>query len=196
MVGIGAAMVVINLDKIALTEASREILARITDFTPLLRRIGEACEKFWVNKFRAEGPGWKPLQPATLARRRKEGAGAKILRDEGRLFASLEDAISSEGGVFELSSHHLAIGTNLKYAAIHQTGGTIHHSKRYTRSRALGSAASIVGGMFTAGLSHGQRRANSISTTKIPARPFLPTPEEATSFIEPVIERYFKGLPE
>ena len=37
-----------------------------------------------------EGPGWKELAPATLAKRRKQGREAKMLRDSGVMMMSLE----------------------------------------------------------------------------------------------------------
>ncbi len=39
------------------------------------------------DKFDQEGPGWAPLSPSTLAKRR--GASAQILQDTGRLAASI-----------------------------------------------------------------------------------------------------------
>ena len=37
-----------------------------------------------------EGPGWPELAPATLAKRRKKGVEAKMLRDTGVMMMSLE----------------------------------------------------------------------------------------------------------
>lgn len=39
--------------------------------------------------FNAEGPGWQPLAAATLAMRRRNGRGAKILQDTGMAARSI-----------------------------------------------------------------------------------------------------------
>lgn len=56
---------------------------------------------------------WKDLSPITLARRRKAGAGAKKLRDTGRLFGSIKPIYTS---------NKAEVGTNLIYASTHQVG--------------------------------------------------------------------------
>ena len=113
-------MITINLDKLPLSAAARDVLDDLTDFTPLLQRLARGCEKLWEEKFDAQGPGWAPLSEVTLKRRRKAGKGAVILKDDGRLFASLESASTDEDGIYSLDSTHLTIGTNLKYASAHQ----------------------------------------------------------------------------
>ncbi|HIB69706.1 MAG TPA: hypothetical protein EYO33_32670 [Phycisphaerales bacterium] len=114
-------MIVFDLDSLPLTKKARKLLEVLEDFTPLLNRLAVAAQGIWTRKFRAEGPGWAPLSEATLLRRKKEGEGAQILRDTGRLFQSLTDS-ASEGSVFKLDSTTLEIGTNLEYAAVHQDG--------------------------------------------------------------------------
>lgn len=68
--------------------------------------------------FRAQGrPNkWKPLKQTTIDRRRKEGRGAKILQDNGRLKQSI---------VYKASNNDVEIGTNVEYARIHNEGGTV-----------------------------------------------------------------------
>lgn len=63
------------------------------------------------------GALWRPLKPATIAKRRKgKGAGsAKPLLDTGRLRNSITKRLRGNSGV--------EIGTNVVYAAIHQFGG-------------------------------------------------------------------------
>ena len=114
-------MITIDLDDVALNKETEAILASLDDLTPLLKALGSAAHGIWNEKFRREGPGWQPLADVTLAKRRKNGRGAEILKDDGKLFASLTDS-ASEGSVYELSSKALTIGTNLEYAAVHQFG--------------------------------------------------------------------------
>ena len=63
----------------------------------------------------ASGKGWKPLRPATLARRRKGPGvgGVRILQDTGRLKSSI---------VAESNRDEAIAGTNTLYAATHQFG--------------------------------------------------------------------------
>lgn len=114
-------MITIDLNQQALSEEVEALLAGLKDFTPLLKRLGTAAHEIWSEKFRSQGPGWQPLAEVTLAKRRKNGRGAEILKDGGQLFASLTDS-ASEGSVYELSSKALTIGTNFEYAAVHQFG--------------------------------------------------------------------------
>jgi len=56
---------------------------------------------------------WRPLSPLTLRLRRKRGKGAEILRDTGRLAASItHNVVGNEAHV----------GSNVRYGRHHQTG--------------------------------------------------------------------------
>ena len=94
-----------------------------SDFTPLMTEFGIQVSQIWTSIFRKQGdPKWVELSERTLRQRRKEGKGAQILRDEGRLFNSL--TTRSAGTVYNLTPLSLEIGTNLEYAAVHQLGST------------------------------------------------------------------------
>lgn len=64
--------------------------------------------------FKRQGPGWQPLKPRTLLRRRQLGKGAKILQDTGRL--------KNSQVVQRKTSDTVEMGSNLVYAATHQYG--------------------------------------------------------------------------
>lgn len=113
-------MILIDLNAVELTKEAEKLLGELKDFTPILKRIANATEALITQTFRAEGPGWVPLSEATLDQRPNAGAGAKILRDTGRLFQSL--ASSTDGSIYELTDNLLVYGTNLEYAAVHQFG--------------------------------------------------------------------------
>ena len=115
------AFVEIALDDKLFKAELRAYEKQFQDFTPLLSELGSQTYVLWRNIFKAEGPGWAPLSDKTLARRRKKGRGAKILRDEGRLFNSLISQFG-EGAVYKLEKRTLTAGTNLPYAAVHQYG--------------------------------------------------------------------------
>jgi phage gpG-like protein len=73
----------------------------------------------WIQKnFQQEGKlvgGWKPLSPATIAQRRKKGAGAKILQDTGQLRSRWKKQWTSkfakvQSGVPYSEIHHKGLG--------------------------------------------------------------------------------------
>lgn len=91
------------------------------DFKPALKTCGLYMYKSVVRTFGSGGHGmWKPLSPATIARRRKHSN--MPLQDTGRLRRS----VTGMGGdsVYELTNTYLVIGTNVEYAAVHQYGHT------------------------------------------------------------------------
>lgn len=119
----------ISLDDSQFVTAFTRFKAHFDDFSPLLEELGIQVYGFWAKKFRAQGPGWAPLAESTLARRRQQGKGAQILRDEGRLFNSLV-AKFGEGAVYKVSPVSLEMGTNLEYASVHDSGSPSRHIPR------------------------------------------------------------------
>lgn len=92
------------------------IAKRVKDIDPLLDEIGASLETSTQQRFEAatdpEGKPWKRLAAATIAIR---GSGAQILRWKGELYDSVTHAVAPGSGV--------RVGTNRKYARIHQLGG-------------------------------------------------------------------------
>lgn len=66
----------------------------------------------------ATGRAWKPTGGLALLSRAGSGGGAKTLRDTGRLQQSLAAAP-------RVTRDTVSIGSNVRYARIHQEGGTI-----------------------------------------------------------------------
>lgn len=85
--------------------------------TMLFSKIGQSILTDLKIKQKREqdpsGKSWKPLSPATLKVRAKQGSGAKILRDTGAMFLSLNQKPTS-------TSVTIGFGTN--YAKSHQLG--------------------------------------------------------------------------
>lgn len=77
--------------------------------------------------FKEEGPGWAPLSPVTIAKRRKgtaQGAGLaeiRILQDTGTLRASVTAPMHPQG-IRKKTTWTLEVGTRTKYAKYHQYG--------------------------------------------------------------------------
>jgi phage virion morphogenesis protein len=82
----------------------------------LLQIAGQVMRSSIEHTFRDQGSpagSWPRLAPSTL-KRGKGGGGRKILIQSGRLKNSI---------TYLVNGNMLTIGTNLRYAAIHQVGG-------------------------------------------------------------------------
>ena len=79
-----------------------------------------------INKnFKQQGrpSAWQPLKPATIARRRMGGKGAKILLDTGRLRASATRFHEGAPNTTTKIERQFAVfGSTLEYAATHHFG--------------------------------------------------------------------------
>lgn len=144
------------------------------DTSALMRDVAAAMLFSVQRRFEQEtapdGSKWAPHAPRTAKARasRKTRGNApvtpKLLRDTNRLYKS----ITAESG-----SSDAAVGTNLDYAAIHQTGGTItqYPQSRQVKFRKVGNqtrfAKKAHKRAFTKPVTYGQR------TIVIPARPYL-----------------------
>lgn len=75
-------------------------------------------------RFDAEGPGWAPLAPSTLATKAQRGQPETILEATGRLRASLtgESVFGNDDMVFRPEPEGFFIGTRTPYAKYHQFG--------------------------------------------------------------------------
>ena len=144
------------------------------DFSPALKKTGMLMYASIAKNFRMEGrpERWKPLKRVTIARRRKgPGVGSpKILQDTGRLRQSVTSA-HGPNSIYRLSSTQLVLGTNLKYARIHQEGGTTGPVTIVPRrKKALHWINEAGQHVFAKKVNH--------PGSKIPARPFLIFQEE------------------
>lgn len=94
-----------------------ELQKRTGNIKPAMEGIGQILvsntQQRFVDQVDPDGLPWKALSTVTLARRRKAGSGAQILRDTGRLASSINYKVV--GGSVEL-------GTNVVYAGTHQFG--------------------------------------------------------------------------
>lgn len=141
-------------------------LARAHDFTPAMRSIAALMEEAAQLRFETQsGPDGTPWLPS---RRAAAVKGGKTLFKSGKLLGSLTSA-------FDATSAQA--GTNVVYAAIHQTGGTIRGKTRPDRTTAplrtpFGPRASVT----------------------IPARPFLGFSVEDVGGIEGILTSHLAGV--
>jgi len=142
---------------------------------PLMRDIAGFLKKETDENFAAQGrPAWLGLSPRTLKRR---GADAKILQDTGRLAGSIATSYDRT---------HATVGTNVRYAAIHQLGGTIQraaYSKQVRHRTNAKGELMRTDGFNGKGLVFAKGRHKRALTRwfevpahaiSIPARPYLP----------------------
>ena len=202
---------IIDLDSFTAKKQLQGLLDASQDLKPLLIRLGALALKEFDKNFRAQGrpTKWKDLHPKTLYRRKKSGRGGKILRDEGHLQMSLSQG--KPGNVYRLEPRSLTIGSNVKYAAIHQFGGTV---KLRPRSDMAPRTFARVGNRLLFRGKDGKVRVGSKldgtpirkkfaaaasvrmtfkeRTIRIPARPYLVVPPEALNLFQRAVQQWIK----
>lgn len=126
-------------------------------------------------------PRWKRLKASTLGQRRRQNKTGKILQVGGKLAASITQKFTATTAT---------VGTNLKYAAIHQKGGTIHHPG--------GTPYKLIGPGRAVFLKKGTPGAIGITKPHdidIPARPFMKfTPGDLTKMKRQLGVELIKGV--
>lgn len=101
-------MINITVNSEELEQALKQLQQRVHDLAPVMRAISETLKTETEFNFEEEGrPAWLP----SLAARKREGM---TLSDSGHLRKSITT---------QYDERHALIGTNLKYARIHQLGG-------------------------------------------------------------------------
>lgn len=134
----------------------------------LMPRLGEylqaSTEKRFKTQTAPDGTAWAPLQPRYA--RRKKYAKDKILTLRGYLRGGIHYQVTGAAEV--------EVGSNTKYAAIHQLGGSIDQNAQSRKVR----YRSVAGRVLFAGKKH-KRGVTERWVTRgayqvnIPARPFL-----------------------
>jgi phage gpG-like protein len=149
-----------------------------------LKRAGILMLGSIDKNFRAEGrpTKWVPLSEMTLARRRKEGRGAKILQDTGMGKGSIVYNV--------VSDQEVQIGTPLEYMRIHQTGGSINLPARDIYPVNAKALHWISDGKDVFAM-HVHQKAR---TVKIPKRQFLLFQEEDKVHITQIFKEYLEEI--
>lgn len=140
-----------------LKRLEKKVLNRV----PLMRSIANVMHASVIENFMQQGrpAKWQPLKKATIKARAKKGKAGKILQVSGRLIGSINMKYDNNSAV---------VGTNIKYARIHQFGGTIDHPG--------GTKYKIVGPGRAVFVKNKNKRYTGITKPHpipIPARPFL-----------------------
>ena len=161
-------MIEIKVENAAAVTAMERLAAAAQNRAPLMRSLAGIMADAVEENFAQEGrPKWLGIQPNP----RRDGG--KILQDSGRLAASIVSSSDNDGAV---------VGTNVKYAAIHQFGGqTRAHIIRPRNKKAL-----AFGGRVVKQVNH--------PGSKIPARPFLNLTEVDLDEMEGTAEDYLRKV--
>jgi phage virion morphogenesis protein len=153
-------------------QALNMLVERMTNPRPFYQAAGNLLVGTVGENFRwqaaPDGAAWAPLRPATIRARQRRGRSAlAILRERGILAGSIFYLVGDDG---------VRVGSPVKYAAIHQFGGSIdmpaRQGKIYRRQMTDGS----FGRRFAK-----KKNKTSVATDvaigahqiTIPARPFL-----------------------
>lgn len=149
---------------------ARAMLARLGEpgTDDLMPRLGEYLQASTQKRFKSQtapdGSAWQPLKPRYA--QRKKYHQDKILTLRGYLRSGIHYQVTGPAEV--------EVGSNTKYAAIHQLGGEIDQPER----QAIMRYRTVAGRMLFAGRKH-KRGVTERQVTipvhfaKIPARPFL-----------------------
>ena len=157
------------------------------DTSGLMRRLGEylleSTQRRFKDQVKPNGEKWKELDER-YARRKKRNKD-KVLTLRGYLRSYIHYQVMGADAV--------EVGSNQKYAAIHQFGGEIDKPERQATVR----YRSVAGKVLFAGKKH--KRATERAVTipvhfvKIPARPFLGLSAEDDREISRIIREWLAG---
>lgn len=191
----------VDIDSRAVQRTLQRLGERARNLAPMFAQIGSGIVDEARLGFRASrdpyGVPWHKLAASTIKRRRK--GSSQPLLDTGRLRNSIAWRLVGDG---------VEVGTNLRYAAIHQFGGTIAHAARSIRVRLRSVRVKRDdGSVYTATRFAKARHKHAVEKwgtnhagwgVTIPARPFIATPERGLpraygEIIRDAVNRHFAG---
>ncbi|UAN47013.1 phage virion morphogenesis protein [Serratia sp. JSRIV001] len=174
-------MMDIKIDLTAYNTTLGKLIRSTTQRHDLMTALAGTLLDVVETNFQHEGrPKWMGWSPAYA---RQRGSG-QILQKSGRLAASIRAAVTNDDAT---------VGTNVRYARIHNEGGEIKHSAKsqnlYFKQYKNGS----VSRQFVK-----KRNSNFVQsatvgayTVKMPARPFLQIVDSDITDLEDTANRYF-----
>src|SRR3982751_3089234 len=114
----------VSVEVFGQTQVKRTIMRpseHAKDARPAFRAVLELFRDIESRRFRAQGPGWAPLNPETLRRKAARGERLQMLMTTGDLFDSLTSPTSGEG-ISDIDRHSMRYGTRRPWAESHQFG--------------------------------------------------------------------------
>jgi phage virion morphogenesis protein len=147
-------MIRIQIDDQKVRAELRKLSGRLGNMAPFYKNVGEELVESTKERFNEqldpEGKPWRPLKPATMARKKTK----RILRERGLL----QDTI-----FYRASGRELLVGSARIYSAIHQLGGTVHVPAMKPKNKKA---------LFWPGAAHPVKSVKA-HDVRIPARPYL-----------------------
>lgn len=113
----------VGYDASSLIALVRELEQRGGSAGDAMRVVSELVVSAVQDVFERQGPGWPPLAPVTIARRRGGGGAAKMLIDTGNLSGSITRAWNDR----EAEAY-----TDVPYAGYHVTGTSRMPARDFT----------------------------------------------------------------
>lgn len=167
----------ISVDDGDLVKRLSKVDAGLADMRPMWANVSIRLYQLVSNHFRAQGPDWPPRAQSTRKRREKMGKDpdGPLLQLNGKLRGSIT-APQGDGSIHDIGKLHLQVGSNIKYALIHNQGGTIKQKRRTLFGKPLKNPIDV--------------------EIKIPARRYLPTEEELAPHLVELGEDYLEDLVE
>jgi len=161
----------IDIDDAAVRDGLRDLRAAAADLTPAMTEIGVAMVANTLFRFEdEEAPDGTPWQASIRA----IATGGKTLTDRGHL----RDSIT-----FRAEPDAVTVGSNVRYARIHQQGGTIQAKTARGLIFRLPAGAGANKPEF--------RRKQSVT---LPARPYLGVSAADQEDITDALRRHLEGL--
>jgi phage virion morphogenesis protein len=167
--------ITVKAEDVEVNRALAELSARMRNMRPVMQIIGEVIRTSVERNFAASGRPEKWAESGRVKRK-----GGQTLSDTGRLRRSF---------TVNAAESSVAVGTNVIYAAMHQSGGTLPG-----RTATLAFNKS---GRFLSRGDASRRRSGAIriafarfSGATMPARPFLLVQPEDWTKIKHVINEY------
>lgn len=138
----------VEFDLRELERVTGRLVGLLEDYTVPLQACGDVLMDSVRQNFTRQGrPRWQQLSPLTLFLRRqgRGGGEAQTLMESGHLMQSVVFASQGvPGAVYEITPTTLKIGSNLKYAAIHQYGGVVKAKYAGVLARRIGPEGLVV----------------------------------------------------
>lgn len=131
----------ITLDDRQARDALTRLAARSSNLTPVMKIIGETIRTSVLKNFEVGGrPPWIPTKPLSVLLSRKiagkdvtskRGQASLLKMQQGKATLIDSGRLRKEITV-EAGSQEVAVGSNLKYARIHQLGGKAGRGRKVT----------------------------------------------------------------
>ncbi len=164
--------------------ALEQLSGKVSAIRPVLLSVGEYVLGQTLERFRKQtapdGSRWKRVEPRYWRKKKVK----KILTESSRLRESIN---------YRVVGDRVLIGTNLRYAAIHQLGGEIDVPAQ-TRTAKRGTKGKNKG-RFMVGTTKAKHAISSTFTipahkVRIKPRPFLGLPDKEREHVRDLVREY------